>query len=357
MNRITKLLQLLKEKDVDGFFISSVSNITYLTGFTGDSSRLVITPDRCVLITDGRYTEQATQECPPNIEIFKWMNDKRYATETYNHITKSLGIKRLGFEGNYLTFTEYDTLKTGLTDTAIIALSGTVDNIRQDKDDFEIECLRTACQISDKALELTLPFIKEGITELELSAKLEYNLKTNGSEGLSFETIVLSGAKTSLLHGKPANKKLAVGDLVLFDFGALYKGYHADISRTFVIGSVNAQQQEIYNIIKRAQSEAIKSIMPGVSAKTPDQTVRNIIPQKYIDYYYPGLGHGVGLQIHEEPYLGQAWEFILEKNTTLTVEPGIYIPGWGGIRIEDTVLIKDNGTEHLSNFSRELMIL
>jgi Xaa-Pro aminopeptidase len=357
MKRLTALKQELKNKGVDGFFTSSVSNITYLTGFTGDSSRLFISSDRCVLITDGRYTEQAQMECPSDVEVFKWMDNKRYAIETYRHIMDIPEIRSLGIEGNILTYSEFETLKNSLVNTRLVPINGSVEKLRQLKDFLEIECLRTACSISDKALELTVPFIKVGITELELAAHLEYNLKTKGAENLSFDTLIISGTRTSLLHGKPSNKKLEYGDLILFDFGALYKGYHADISRTFVLGHADEKQREIYNIIKKAQHEAVYSLKSGISSQIPDQMVRKNIPEKYLEYYYPGLGHAVGLQIHEEPFLGQAYESILDKDMAITIEPGIYIPGWGGIRIEDTVVITENGAESLTRFPRDLQII
>jgi Xaa-Pro aminopeptidase len=358
MKRIAALLHELKNRKVDGFFTSSVSNITYLTGFSGDSSRLFVSFNRCVLITDGRYTEQARLECPSDVEVFKWIDNKRYDSQTYRHIINIPDIHVLGVEENVLTYSEYNTLRYSLTDVSLKDIDGITENIRQQKDEQEIGYLRTACVISDKALEQTIPFIKAGITELELAARLEFNLKTNGAENLSFDTLLLSGARTSLLHGKPSGKKLEVGDLVLFDFGALYKGYHADISRTFVLGKADGQQKEVYNIIKDAQMNAIKSLKANISSQAISQMVVNAIPGKFIDYYYPGLGHGVGLQIHEEPFLGQTYaDRSLLKNTTLTIEPGIYIPEWGGIRIEDTVLVTDNGAESLSDFQRELMEL
>jgi Xaa-Pro aminopeptidase len=357
MKRILLFIKALKEKKMDGYFTSSVSNITYLTGFTGDSSRLFVSPDRCVLMTDGRYTEQARNECPTEVEVFKWIEDKRYAMETYQSIMNVPAVKTLGIEGDVLTVSEFDTVKRSLTNTQLVPIDGIVEKLRQQKDSYEIDCLRTAGAISDKALELTVPFIREGITELELATRLEYNLKTNGAENLSFDTLIISGARSSLLHGKPSDKKLERGDLVLFDFGAMYKGYHADISRTFILGKASAQQKEVYYVIQMAQEEAVKSLKAGISSLIPDKTVRSIIPEKYIGYYYPGLGHGVGLQIHEQPFLRQGSDGALEKNMTLTIEPGIYIPGWGGIRIEDSVVITDNGAESFNHFPRELQEL
>jgi Xaa-Pro aminopeptidase len=357
MKRVSKLLDCLKDQNVDGIIVSSVPNVTYLSDFTGDSSILIVTAGRCMLLTDGRYTEQARQECPDAIEIVKWLNNKRFGIETYQHVVNELNIKRLGFEGQIISFSAYESLRKGLAGAELINLEGCIEKIRRIKDPEEIGYLKTACAISVMALEATLPLIKEGVTEKELAARLDYNLRDQGADAVSFDTIVLTGARTSLLHGKPENHPIKKGDFVLFDFGALYKGYHADISRAFVVGNPGEQQKELYGIIQQAQMAAVMSVMPGISGRRPDELVRKHIPEKYIPYYYPGLGHGVGLQIHEEPFIGQASEATLEKDMVLTVEPGIYIPEWGGIRIEDTVWINDESPVILTEFSRELMVL
>ncbi len=357
MKRINNLLQSLKKQEIDGLLVSSKSNVTYLSNFTGDSSLLLVTPTRTVLLTDGRYTEQAAGECHADIQIFKWLKNERYGIGTYRHITKELSVKRLGIEGHMMTYSTFRMLEEGLKNIEIVSMENMVERQRQIKDQEEIGCIRTACSISVEALKKTIPFIKAGISEMELTARLEYNLKTSGAHNLSFDTIVLSGTRTSLLHGKPGNKKLENGDFVLFDYGALYKGYHADVSRTFILGKADEKQQELYAIIQKAQLSAILSIKPGISGRKADKIVRNNIPEKYIAYYYPGMGHGLGLDIHEEPFLGEMYDSLLEKDMVLTVEPGIYIPDWGGLRIEDTVLITQNGSEVLSDFPKELIII
>jgi Xaa-Pro aminopeptidase len=357
VERISNLLQSIKEKKLDGFLVSSKSNVTYLSNFTGDSSLLMVTPECTILLTDGRYTEQAAGECHRDIQIFKWIDNERYGIRTYRHVANELSIKRLGIEGHVITYSTFKMLEDGLKDIELVSLEGIIEKQRQIKDQDEIDCIRSACMISVQALKNTIPHIKAGISEIELTARLEYNMKTCGAENISFDTIVLSGQRTSLLHGKPGKKKLEDGDFILLDFGALYKGYHADISRTFILGSADDQQKELYEIIQKAQMSAILSIKPGISGRKADEKVRECIPEKYISYYYPGMGHGVGLDIHEEPFLGQQYESILKEKMVLTVEPGIYIPDWGGLRIEDTVLITDNSAEILTDFPRELLIL
>lgn len=357
MERINKLVKLLKKQNLDAILITNEANTSYLTGFTGDSSRLIISQNGYAFLTDGRYTEQASKECHSGIEIIKWLEDKRYGVETYNHVINKLKIKRLGFEGDIMPYSTYNTLKNGIQKAELVAVSGLVEQLRLIKDNQEIDYLRKACEISDKALELTVPKIKVGMTEIEILAMLEYNLKTNGADDLSFETMVLSGSKTSLLHGKADQKKIEKGDFLLFDFGALYKGYHADISRTFIIGEASDQQKEIYDMIKTAQANACQSIKDGVHGTVPDIEVRKNIPEKFINYYYPGLGHGVGLVIHEEPFIKNTSDFKYKEGMTLTIEPGIYIPDWGGMRIEDTLVVTHDGVEILNKFPKELMIL
>ncbi|PCH66741.1 MAG: Xaa-Pro dipeptidase [Bacteroidales bacterium] len=323
MDRIRKTLQLLAEKNIDALFISSESNVNYLSGFTGNDSRLLISDQKCFLLTDRRYIEQAEKECHKDITVFEWINDKRYNSSTYDFLIKLLQIKNIGFESNHLTFQEYSEINGNKVPTQNL-----VEQIRLIKSQDEIENLRKASQISDKALENTLSSIKEGVMEIDIVAELEYNLKKCGADNLSFETMVLSGKRTSLLHGKPSKKRIEKGDLILFDFGALYKGYHADISRSFVLGQANDQQRKIYDCINNAGKLAINSIKEGVEGKEIAEMVRKQIPSEYLEYYYPGIGHGVGLDIHENPFIKDDASFTFQSGMVVTMEPGIYIPEW-----------------------------
>ena len=356
MKRIKELLRSIEGKDLDGMLIISASNISYLTGFTGDSSRLIVSKKGCVFLTDGRYTEQASNEMYKEIEVFKWIDDHRYGEKTYQKFIDEYRIDRLGFESDVMTHSIYQKFAIGVN-VEMKPTTGLVEKQRMIKDESEIALLREACKISDKALELTVPFIKAGITERALAAKLEFNMKLQGADDISFKTIILTGTRTSLLHGDPGDRMLANGDFVQFDFGALYQGYHADMSRTFVVGKASEDQKEFYKIMQAAEIEAVKSLKHGVAGNYPDTVVRNIIPDKYINHYYPGLGHGVGLVIHEEPFMKNTSDFTLQAGMVVTIEPGVYIPGWGGMRIEDTVLVTKDGHEILTHFPRELMEL
>jgi Xaa-Pro aminopeptidase len=357
ITRINKFRPLMATYRIDGILLNNVSNVRYLSGFTGDSSLLIITNDKVGLITDQRYFEQAHNECPEEIEIHLWKNDIRYGNETYQYFIDNWGIQCLGIEESHMSYGTYLYLYNNLKRVALVGTTELVEKLRLIKDDVEIASLKKACQISDKAFENTIKEIKPGQTELEISALLEYNMRKEGAENISFETILLAGKRSSLLHGKPSINRLKAGDSLLFDFAALIDGYHADISRTLFLGECNEQQKEIYHIIKNCQEQILNNLKEGINVNIPNQIIKSNIPQKYITYFYPGYGHGVGLDIHEKPFLKEFAHFEFMSNMVITIEPGIYIPDWGGIRIEDTILISRNGAEALSKTSKEMIVI
>lgn len=355
MIRINKIIQQISNQKCDACLITKPENVTYLSNFTGDSSHLIISKKGCILLTDGRYIEQAKLECEKEIDVTLWINNIRFGLKTYQYAMDKLKVHNLAFESNDLTHSDYNKLDSGLKNVRLTPTEALIEELRQIKEEDEISYLREACRISDKALELTTPYIKPGISEIELTARLEYNLKTLGADDISFPTIVLSGKKTSLLHGKPGSQKIENGEFLLFDFGALFKGYHADISRTLVVGKASERQRKLYFQIREAQRRAVECIKEGIKGNKPDEMVRKTISGEYIDYYYPGLGHGVGLQIHELPFIKKEADFAFKNGMVVTIEPGVYIPGWGGLRIEDTVLVKDDSCESLTNFTKDLI--
>ncbi|MCW3805376.1 M24 family metallopeptidase [Plebeiibacterium marinum] len=349
-----KVLNKLEQLNLDALFVSSEENIRYLTGFTGDSSRLLITPDGSYLITDGRYREQAEQECGTGIQVFTWIKDQRYQALTYWYLCTQSRVQRLGFEGGNLSFSEYEELQK-IESVLLQNCNGVVEEFRQVKSAVEIDCLRKAASLSDESLESIVGFIKPGVSELDLVAELEYAIKRSGADDISFETMILFGERTSLLHGKPGSRKLKEGDTILFDFGALYKGYHADISRVFVCGKASEEQKKVHQIVNTAGLGVLDVLRNGGSTAEVDRVVRNAIPKDYLEYFYPGIGHGTGLQIHEEPFIKQGNNEELRSGMVLTIEPGLYIPGWGGMREEDSILIHDKGCDPLNKFSRDLL--
>lgn len=364
INRIDLLLKKFNGRQGDAFFISDESNVTYLTGFTGEAAYAIISAAGSVVMTDGRYDEQARSECklnPADIEVCKWFNPVRPDPETILHYLEKFKVKRLMFNDADLSVRKYNTIKNAISSSKleieIWPLAGEVEKLRVIKDENEIEYIKKACHIADKALEIVVDKIKEGVTELEIVAMLEYNMKMLGAENISFDTIVLSGKKTSSPHGKPSDKKLEKGDFLQLDFGALYKGYHSDMSRTFIIGEACEKQIKLYEMMLKATIDSTDVLKDGISAKLSDDVVRSVISDEYIECYYPGLGHGVGLDVHEGPSLRNNSEDIIKENNVVTIEPGVYIPGWGGMRIEDTILVTKDGYEVLTKFPRDLRVL
>ncbi len=352
-----RLLNILDSQGLDGIYITKESNVKYISGYPDELAYAVICPKGNFLITDTRFVEMAEKACP-DFEIVNWHMFDRSIPKALEDICMRTGIKRLGFEECFTTYDKYAELNKRLNFRGIefVPVQNMIEELRYTKSEEEVKNTRIACEIADKALEELVPYIKPGVTERELCARLEFSMKMHGAQDIGFETILISGAKTSLLHGKPDDKKIEKGDFVLVDYGAKYNGYISDTTRTFVVGEPSKKQLEIYNLVKEGQRTGLQFMGPGVHATKPDEEIRKKV-FKYEEYYYAGIGHGVGLDLHEEPFLGNYGTKTMQPGCVITMEPGIYIPGWGGVRIEDTVLITENGTEILTHFPKDLMIL
>lgn len=357
MNKVEKLLEILKAQKLDGIYITKESNVRYATGYPDELAYAIICPQGQYVITDSRFTEMAQSSCP-EFEIINWHLFDRSIPKAIESICSKTGIKRLGFEECFTTYDKYADLekRLGAYGIELVPTQNIIEELRYTKSADEVADIRIACEIADKALEELVPYIKPGVTERELCARLEFSMKMHGAHDLGFETILISGAKTSLLHGKPSDKKIEEGDFVLVDFGAKYNGYISDMTRTFIVGEPDEKQLEVYNLVKEGQTTGLAYMGPGIHATKPDAEIRKKVGS-YEEYYYAGIGHGVGLDLHEEPFLGNYGVKTMLPGCVITMEPGIYIPGWGGVRIEDTVLITENGSEVLTHFPKELMIL
>lgn len=357
MKQIEKVLSILEEQDLDGIYLTKESNVNYISGFTDEAAFVIICKTGQFIITDGRFTELASKVCT-GFEVVNWHLFDRSIVKAVQNVCQKTGIRRLGFESTNLTFDKYNELKEMLTadNITLYPTQGVIEALRYVKSDEEIENSRKACQIADEALHDLIPHIKEGVSERELCARLEFYMKMHGAHAIGFETILISGTKTSLPHGKPNDKLIQSGDFVTIDFGAMYNGYISDMTRTFVVGNASEKQVEIYNLVKAGQETGLLHMGSGVHAQKPDQEIRKII-KKYEEFYYPGIGHGVGRDLHENPFLGNYGSMTMQPGCIITMEPGLYIPDWGGVRIEDTVLIKENGIEVLTHFPKDLMIL
>lgn len=351
-NRVERLRKSLKENRLDSAIVFKPENRRYLSGFTGTSAYVVITEDRNLLITDFRYVKQASDQCK-GFEIVKHTNDR-----TIYEILNGLGLKKLGFEDTFVTVSQYNDFKDKLIGIELRPLKDTLNKLRVIKDQEEINEIRRAAEIADKTFEYICSVIKPGITEWEVALEIEGFMKKKGASGTSFDSIVASGIRSSMPHGVASHKVIEEGDFVTLDFGCIYNGYCSDMTRTIVVGKASEKQKEIYNIVLEAQEAALEAIKPGITGCDADKVARDIIESKgYGEYFGHGLGHGVGLEVHESPRLSPLGKDVLEANMIVTDEPGIYLPDFGGVRIEDLVVITENGCERLSKSPKHLIEL
>lgn len=352
-NRIFRLREFLKRQNCDSVIINKEENLHYFSGFTGDDTILLITLNDCYLVTDSRYIEQAKQQT--NFAVFEQKTGLLAKTA---QMIEEMGLLSVAFEGNALKYNAYAKLKDCLKDTNVgFSTSVDLDELRIIKDDDEIELIKKAIWISDEAYSHILKYAKAGMSENDIACELETVMRRLGSQRPAFTTIVASGVRGALPHGTATDKLINDGEFVTIDFGAVYKGYHSDITRTFCIGQASDKQREIYDVVLNAQLLGLKEIAPEKSGREVDAPVRNYIKNAgYGQYFGHGLGHGVGLEIHELPRLSPLSPTArLEKNMLVTDEPGIYLPDFGGVRIEDTVLVTADGCQPLTQSDKRLI--
>ena len=347
--RIEQLRKFLCEQVINGVLITKPENIRYFSGFTGEGY-LFVSDDDTKLITDFRYVEQAQKEAPG----FETVRQDRSVFSTIAAVIS--GIHSLGLESDHITWQFYEALKERVPNLDFISL--TLDHLRMVKDKEELSLLHKAVEISDKAFTHILPFMKPGVSEADIGLELEFYMRRLGAEKEAFQTIVASGVRSSLPHGAASSKRIAAGDFVTMDFGAVYQGYHSDITRTVVVGKATAKQREIYDTVLKAQLAGVQAVAAGKKGAAVDAVARQIITEAgYGENFGHGLGHGVGLVIHEGPSLSPLSDVVLKENMVVTVEPGIYVPQWGGVRIEDTVMVLAAGAEILTASSKHLIEL
>ena len=357
-NRITKLKEQMNALQIDSMIISNSTNIRYVSGFSGSSALVYISKNKQVLITDFRYIEQATMQCP-DFEIVN--QGAKGLIGTAMEIAENAGDKNIGFESDHTNYSTYVSLQK-YTHFNFVPTTEVVESLRQVKDEEEIQKLRKAESIGDIAFSHIIPFItmeyKNGLTETDIALEIERIMRTHGASGNSFNPIVAAGAKSSLCHAVPGRETLHEGDFVVMDFGCIYEGYCSVMTRTIMIGQPTEKHKEIYDTVLKAQQAALLAIKPGLKGKDVDAVARNIIKEAgYGDYFGHGLGHSVGLDIHENPRFSVAEERIITPGMVLTVEPGIYVPGFGGVRIEDMVVVTETGIDNLTHSPKELIII
>lgn len=356
MRRVEKARELFETFDIDALLVTSSSNRFYLSGFKGSSGVLLITKEDAILVTDFRYKTQAAEQA----EGYRVVMHTAPIPEEIAKLTKELSIGKLGFEQDNVTYSTYRTYENQVnTDqTELVPVTGLIEKLRLIKDESEIKIVKDAASIADAAFSHIIGFIRPGLTEREVSNELEFFMRKNGATSSSFDIIVASGYRSALPHGVASDKIIETGELVTLDFGAYYKGYCSDITRTVAIGNVSDELKEIYQVVYDAQMLGMKGIRPGMTGKEADALTRDYIVSKgYGDYFGHSTGHGIGLDVHEGPALSMKSDTILEPGMLVTVEPGIYVSGLGGVRIEDDALITKDGNESLTSSTKSLLTI
>ncbi len=354
--RISRLRRLFEKNRIDAVFITQAANRRYLSGFDGTAGYLFITPEKAVLATDFRYTEQAAREAP-DFEILRIGSN---INEWFPRLVHDAGTKKLGFEAADVSFGFHRQLqqalqKKGVT-SKLVPVKGLVESLRALKEAPEIELISRSSAITDKAFEHVAGAIRAGMTEQQVAWDLEKAMRENGSQSLPFEIIVASGPNAALPHHKPSDRAIRDGEPVVIDMGARVNGYASDLSRTICAGRPDAQFIKVYHTVLKAQEAALSNIRQGLTGHEADKIAREIIRKAgYADAFGHALGHGVGLAEHESPRLGPNSRDVLSDNMVFTIEPGVYLPGWGGVRIEDTVVMTKGIVKPLTGASKNKM--
>lgn len=345
---------MLPRMKAEAILVSDRANIRYISGYTNDTGVLLLTAEESYLLTDFRFLFQAQEEA----KDFTVLNiaGKGYP-ELIAELCEKHGIGKLAFECEAMTYAEYSNYAKAVK-AELVGIPNYLSELRFIKTPKEIECLREAEHIGDMAFTEILPFLKPGVTELEIAARLSFSMKMHGASADSFPAIVASGVNSSMPHAMPSSKEIAEGDFITMDFGCIYNGYCSDMTRTVVLGKASDRQREIYDIVLRAQTETLKGMHAGMTGQEVDAIARNIIQDAgYGDCFGHGLGHSVGLEIHESPNANMRERRVLKPGMLMTVEPGIYVKDFGGVRIEDLVVIREDGIENLTFSEKKLIEL
>ncbi len=354
--RLARLRDGLAQADLDGILISSLSNTRYLTGFSGSNALLVVTAKDALLLTDFRYATQVEEEVADGIAI------RIEASSLWAGLWATLpslhGVERVGFESAHVLHRDFQRLLEQGKRWQWRPSSDMVESLREQKDPDEVRRIQRAVVMAETALAATLPLIAPGLTETAVAGLLERELRAAGSEAYPFASIIASGPRSALPHARASSRPLASGDLVLIDFGAVFEGYCSDITRTVVLGKADSLQREIYAVVLEANQRASGALRVGMTGMAADLVARDYIDARgFGESFGHSLGHGIGLDVHEGPRLAKSVEAPLRSGAVVTIEPGIYRPGWGGVRIEDDVLVTESGPQVLTSFSHDLLEL
>lgn len=353
MNKIERIRQRLHEESIDALLVTNPYNRRYMANFTGTAGVVFITKEEALFITDFRYVEQATEQAVG----YTVVEQRRTVVEQVADEVVRLGVRTLGFEKDHMTYGEFKIFEE-YVDAMLVPVSGWVEQLRLIKTEDELAILQRAADIADETFEHICTYIRPGVSELDVANEMERYMRSLGATESSFDSIVASGVRGALPHGVASDKLIEEGELVTLDFGALYNGYISDITRTVAVGEPSEQMKEVYEIVLAAQKRGVEQIRPGMKASEADQVVRDVIVEKgYGEAFGHSTGHGIGLEVHEMPALSSRNDTVLQCGMTVTVEPGIYLPGIGGVRIEDDIVLTETGNRRLTKSSKELRIL
>jgi Xaa-Pro aminopeptidase len=357
-DRGVKLKASMSDSGIDALIITKPANQRYLEGFTGDNCFMIASARGNFLMADSRYVEMAGRDCG-SAKVLPFGRPFPSVGHVIGQLARENGFSLIGFESDNMIWSVHASIADDLGDTArLVPVSSLVEKIRAVKDSSETDAIAAACRIADGSLNDLMPLIRPGVSEQELKTELDYRLKLRGAEDTAFDTMILFGARSSQPHANSSRDVLLKpGDFILIDYGASKEGYKSDTTRTFVCGRASCEQKRAYDTLISAQRECVSLVRPGANGRDLNQIAVSIIRDAGFPPFEHALGHGVGLEIHEPPSMRRETDSALEPGMVVTVEPGIYIPGWGGIRIEDTVLVTGDGGETLTNFPKDLLEL
>ena len=352
--RLAKLRERLAEERLEAFLVTSLPNVHYLTGFSGSAGVLLVTLGDSILFTDPRYDLHAHEQVRESRVVITAGDALTAAAKRWNRSR----LMRLGFESGAVSFQTHRGLRKLLPKKRLIPTGGWVETFRIEKDEGEIEQIRRAVDVASRAFSETLPLVRPGIREIEVAAEIEYRMRRYGAAQPSFETIVAFGERTALPHARAGARPLRPGECVLMDLGAILDGYVSDMTRTVFLGRPSRKASRMYQAVWEAQKEAEETVRAGVECATVDRAARRVLDRYgYGRYFTHSTGHGVGREIHELPRIAKKQRAVLPERAVITVEPGVYLPGFGGVRIEDVVVVRKTGAEILTQTPKDLTVL
>ncbi|WP_028610424.1 M24 family metallopeptidase [Paenibacillus harenae] len=353
-DRVKRLRQLLEEQGFEAILVGSGHNRRYLSGFTGSSGMVLITPSESYLLTDFRYRTQA----PKQAAGFQIVEHGPSPIDNVRELLEQNKLAKLAFEQDHVVYGEFASWTKALPGISLEPASGLIERLRMIKEESELQIMQEAADLADATFQHILKLIRTGVRETDIALEMEVYMRSHGAISSSFDTIVASGERSALPHGVASDRLIGTNEFVKLDFGAYYKGYCSDLTRTVVVGTPTEKHLEIYNIVLEAQLHALEHIKPGMSGREADALARDVIAKYgYGDLFGHGTGHGLGMEIHEAPRLSKLSDTILTPGMTVTVEPGIYVPGFGGVRIEDDIVITESGIKILTSSPKELITL